>query len=123
MSGEVPWIYDMIKAHEPTAQASGARILHCCGFDSEPSDLGAHFMYGELKKRGLTPKSIRMVVGPSQGGVRSVSPSVHPSVRPFACLRVFCSFGSANLTPIGRSALFLTRMIPAAARCTRWRAW
>ena len=59
----------MIKANEPTAQASGARILHCCGFDSEPSDLGAHFMYNELKKRGLTPKSIRMVVGPSQGGV------------------------------------------------------
>lgn len=83
MSGEVPWIYDMIKAHEPTAQASGARILHCCGFDSEPSDLGAHFMYGELKKRGLTPKSIRMVVGPSQGGVRSVRPSV--CMHTFAC--------------------------------------
>lgn len=82
ISGEVPWIYDMIKAHEPTAQASGARILHCCGFDSEPSDLGAHFMYNELKKRGLTPKSIRMVVGPSQGGVRSVSTSVCP----FACI-------------------------------------
>jgi short subunit dehydrogenase-like uncharacterized protein len=70
--GEVPWIKDMIKANEAAAQASGARILHCCGFDSEPSDLGAHLMYAELKKRGLTPTSIRMVVGPSQGGVRCV---------------------------------------------------
>ncbi len=64
----------MIAANETAAQASGARILHCCGFDSQPSDLGTHLMYAELKKRGLAPTSIRMVVGPSQGGVRYVRP-------------------------------------------------
>lgn len=68
----MPWIYDMIAANEAAAKASGARIVHCCGFDSQPSDLGAHLMYSELKKRGLTPKEVRMVVGPSQGGVRWV---------------------------------------------------
>jgi short subunit dehydrogenase-like uncharacterized protein len=30
----------MIAEHDETARASGARIVHCCGFDSIPSDLG-----------------------------------------------------------------------------------
>ncbi len=69
LTGEVPFIKDMIEAYEPAAKASGARILHCCGFDSEPSDLGTHVMYTALKKRGLTPTSIKFIVGPSAGGV------------------------------------------------------
>jgi short subunit dehydrogenase-like uncharacterized protein len=65
----VPWIAKMIASHENTAQASGARILHCCGFDSEPSDLGAHVLYNAMQKRGLTPTEIKFVLGSSQGGV------------------------------------------------------
>jgi uncharacterized repeat protein (TIGR04138 family) len=30
--------------HEADAIKSGARIVHCCGFDSIPSDLGVHFL-------------------------------------------------------------------------------
>jgi hypothetical protein len=52
--------------------------VHCCGFDSQPSDLGTHVMYAELKKRGLTPTSIRLVVGPSQGGVRCAVATKRP---------------------------------------------
>ena len=40
LTGEVQWIRRMLDAHEPTAKANGARIVHCCGFDSIPSDLG-----------------------------------------------------------------------------------
>ena len=40
ITGEVQWVGRMIKKYETTAQASGARIVHCCGFDSIPSDLG-----------------------------------------------------------------------------------
>lgn len=44
LTGEPQWIRRMIDAHAATAEASGARIVHCCGFDSIPSDLGVWFL-------------------------------------------------------------------------------
>ncbi|MEO0576706.1 MAG: saccharopine dehydrogenase NADP-binding domain-containing protein [Pseudomonadota bacterium] len=44
LAGEVPWMRRMIDAHSVTAERSGARIVHCCGFDSIPSDLGVWMM-------------------------------------------------------------------------------
>ena len=32
----------------PTAERTGARIVHCCGFDSIPHDLGAYFTVQQL---------------------------------------------------------------------------
>ena len=40
ITGETPWVYDMIQAHHATAQKNGTRIIPFCGFDSVPSDLG-----------------------------------------------------------------------------------
>lgn len=40
LTGEVQWIRRMVDAHHEGAQEAGARIVHCCGFDSIPSDLG-----------------------------------------------------------------------------------
>lgn len=40
LTGEVQWVRRMIDAYEETARQSGARLVHCCGFDSIPSDLG-----------------------------------------------------------------------------------
>lgn len=40
LTGEVQWMRRMIDAHHETARQSGARIVHTCGFDSIPSDLG-----------------------------------------------------------------------------------
>ena len=40
ITGETPWVYDMITAHHETAKAKGLRIVPFCGFDSVPSDLG-----------------------------------------------------------------------------------
>ncbi len=40
LSGEVQWIRRMLDRYEKTASKTGARIVHCCGFDSVPSDLG-----------------------------------------------------------------------------------
>ena len=42
LTGEVQWIRRMIDRYQTQAIASGARIVHCCGFDSIPSDLGAY---------------------------------------------------------------------------------
>jgi short subunit dehydrogenase-like uncharacterized protein len=44
LSGEVQWIRRMVQRYEAAARKSGARIVHCCGFDSIPSDLGVHFL-------------------------------------------------------------------------------
>lgn len=40
LTGEPQWMQQMIDAHEKTATGTGARIVHACGFDSIPSDLG-----------------------------------------------------------------------------------
>ncbi len=43
LAGEPHWMAQMIDAHHETAVASGARIVHACGFDSIPSDMGVWF--------------------------------------------------------------------------------
>lgn len=40
LTGEVQWIRRMIDEHHETARSKGARIVHSCGFDSIPSDIG-----------------------------------------------------------------------------------
>jgi short subunit dehydrogenase-like uncharacterized protein len=40
LTGEIPFIQEMMDRHAVRARASGARILNCCGVDSLPSDLG-----------------------------------------------------------------------------------
>lgn len=49
ITGEVQWVRKMIDAHEDTARKTGARIVHCCGFDSIPSDLGTLFTHRQMQ--------------------------------------------------------------------------
>lgn len=51
LTGEVQWMRRMIDAHADAAKASGARIVHTCGFDSIPSDLGVFFLQNEMRRR------------------------------------------------------------------------
>ena len=44
LTGEVHWMRKIIDAHHEAATRSGARIVHNCGFDSLPSDLGVHWL-------------------------------------------------------------------------------
>src|SRR5690606_11481463 len=44
LTGEPQWNKRMLEKYEATAKASGARIVHCCGFDSIPSDMGVYFL-------------------------------------------------------------------------------
>ncbi|MCB1098291.1 MAG: saccharopine dehydrogenase NADP-binding domain-containing protein [Verrucomicrobiae bacterium] len=70
LTGEVQWIRQMINRYEATAQASGARIVHCCGFDSIPSDLGVAFLQQEAVRRfGHSCVNVRMGVKALRGGV------------------------------------------------------
>lgn len=69
LSGEVPFIRRMIDAHEAEARATGARIVHACGFDAIPSDLGALMLGDALQTEGFRPTRIRTYLGESKGGV------------------------------------------------------
>jgi short subunit dehydrogenase-like uncharacterized protein len=40
LTGEVTWVREMIDRYHEDAQAAGVRIVHSCGFDSVPADLG-----------------------------------------------------------------------------------
>ena len=44
LAGEAQWMRRMIDQYADAAVRSGARIVHCCGFDSIPSDLGVRFL-------------------------------------------------------------------------------
>jgi len=68
LTGEVQWIYRMIREHEAEARKSGARIVHCCGFDSIPSDLGVLFhQRTALERYGEPARQIRMQVARIKG--------------------------------------------------------
>lgn len=69
LTGEPQWMQRMIDAHDETAEATGARIVHSCGFDSIPSDLGVWFTQQEAEKRfGKPCESIAMRVKAMKGG-------------------------------------------------------
>ncbi|HEX3221212.1 MAG TPA: saccharopine dehydrogenase NADP-binding domain-containing protein [Nocardioides sp.] len=48
LTGELEFVDRMYVAHHATAQQTGARLVHACGFDSIPHDLGAYFTVGLL---------------------------------------------------------------------------
>ncbi|MFM2021430.1 MAG: hypothetical protein RJB02_1138 [Pseudomonadota bacterium] len=69
LTGEPQWIRKMQLRHEADAIKSGARIVHCCGFDSIPSDLGVHFLQrSALEQFGQTCDRINMRVVNMKGG-------------------------------------------------------
>jgi short subunit dehydrogenase-like uncharacterized protein len=45
LAGEVLFMRDAIDRFHDVAEASGARIVHTCGFDSIPSDLGVQLLH------------------------------------------------------------------------------
>ncbi|TAL28481.1 MAG: saccharopine dehydrogenase [Phenylobacterium sp.] len=73
LSGEPNWMRKMIDAHHETAKASGARILHSCGFDSIPFEAGVWFCQETAKAKlgGVVPRvkgRVRDMRGGLSGG-------------------------------------------------------
>lgn len=73
LAGETQWMYRMIHTHQKTAEKSGARIIHACGFDSIPSDLGVLFLQNEANKRFGHPMArvkmrVKVMRGAASGG-------------------------------------------------------
>lgn len=48
LAGEPEFVDRMYLNHDATAQRTGARLVHACGFDSVPYDLGAYFTVHQL---------------------------------------------------------------------------
>jgi short subunit dehydrogenase-like uncharacterized protein len=69
LTGELHWIRRMIARYEDKARESGSRIVHCCGFDSIPSDLGVFFLQREsLRRFGRPCERVTMRVRAMRGG-------------------------------------------------------
>ena len=69
LTGEVQWMRRMIDAHHEEAQKTGARIVHTCGFDSIPSDLGVLMMQDHMREaHGGHLEGVRLYMGPMRGG-------------------------------------------------------
>ncbi|KQY56804.1 MULTISPECIES: saccharopine dehydrogenase family protein [unclassified Nocardioides] len=60
LTGEPEFVDRMWLAHHDTAVASGARLVHCCGFDSIPHDLGVFYTMRHLPPD--VPANVRGVV-------------------------------------------------------------
>jgi short subunit dehydrogenase-like uncharacterized protein len=48
LTGEPEFVDRMWIEHNAEAERTGARLVHCCGFDSIPHDLGAYFTVAQL---------------------------------------------------------------------------
>jgi len=68
LAGEVQWIRKMIDTHHERAKETGAKIVHCCGFDSVPMDIGVWFLQDATHaKHGTYCESISMLVKATKG--------------------------------------------------------
>lgn len=69
LTGELQWIRRMIDQHAAAAERSGARIVHSCGFDSIPSDMGVFFLQREMRRaHGVPCRRIKYGVRKFKGG-------------------------------------------------------
>ncbi len=73
LSGEPAWMRDMIHQYDAAAKESGARIVHSCGFDSVPFDLGVLTLQNAAKSERGAPFAqvrgrVRKMKGTFSGG-------------------------------------------------------
>lgn len=73
LCGEPAWMREMIDKHHARAQATGARIVFSCGFDSIPFDLGVLTLQEAAKERFGRPcprvkGRVRVMKGGFSGG-------------------------------------------------------
>jgi short subunit dehydrogenase-like uncharacterized protein len=82
LTGEVLFMREAIDRFDAVARQSGARIVHSCGFDSIPSDLGVLLLHeaatadgaGELEDTTLVVRAMKG--GPSGGTIASLKGTI-----------------------------------------------
>jgi short subunit dehydrogenase-like uncharacterized protein len=69
ITGEVQFVRASIDANHERAQRSGAKIVHCAGFDSIPSDLGVFMLHAFLRARGASLAHATYALAAAKGGM------------------------------------------------------
>jgi saccharopine dehydrogenase (NAD+, L-glutamate forming) len=106
LTGEPEFVDRMYLGYQDTAAASGARLVHCCGFDSVPHDLGVLFTMKHLPSG--VPATVRGVV--RAGGTSPAAPSTRRS----SSCRVA---GACGRPPRSGSVVSRARTAVGYARC------
>ena len=89
LTGETLFMRETIERLDEPARASGARIVHSCGFDSIPSDLGTlllHEAAGELEETTLLVR--RAKGGVSGGTIDSMKGTVDAAKRDRSLMKI-----------------------------------
>jgi short subunit dehydrogenase-like uncharacterized protein len=82
LTGEPEFVDRMWMLHHAEAERNGARLVHCCGFDSIPHDLGAYFTVQQL------PEGVPLTVnGYVRSGASFSGGTYHSAVNGFARAR------------------------------------
>jgi short subunit dehydrogenase-like uncharacterized protein len=102
LTGEPEFVDRMYLEHQAEAERTGARLVHCCGFDSVPHDLGAYFAVQQL------PEGVPLQVdGYVRTNARFSGGTYHSAVNGFARGRQTFDAGrkrkAAEPRPVGRS--------------------
>ena len=73
LSGEPAWMHDTVEQFDARAKETGARIVHSCGFDSVPFDLGVYYTQEKAREKFGGPCArirgrVRKMKGTFSGG-------------------------------------------------------
>jgi short subunit dehydrogenase-like uncharacterized protein len=82
LTGEPEFVDRVWVEHQAEAERNGARLVHCCGFDSIPHDLGAYFTVRQLPEGA--PLTLNGYV---QSNARFSGGTYHSAVNGFARAR------------------------------------
>ncbi|MDZ5660750.1 saccharopine dehydrogenase NADP-binding domain-containing protein [Nocardioides sp. S-58] len=103
LTGEPEFVDRMFLEHHRTALRTGARLVHACGFDSVPHDLGAYYTVQQLPSD--EPITLRGVV--RSGGTFSGG-TFHSALNQFArakeMRKTYAARRRAEVRPEGRSS-------------------
>jgi short subunit dehydrogenase-like uncharacterized protein len=82
LTGEPEFVDRVWVEHHAEAERTGARLVHCCGFDSIPHDLGAYFTVQQL------PEGVPLTVnGYVRSNARFSGGTFHSAINGFARAR------------------------------------
>ncbi|GAB7095721.1 trans-acting enoyl reductase family protein [Halolamina litorea] len=95
LTGEVNWMRETIDRYHDEAVEAGARIVHGCGFDSVPADIGTLLVQSHALDAFDAPcESVRIYVDDASGGVSGGTLSSMAEV-----------FEAASTDPLARETL------------------
>ncbi|MEO5877478.1 MAG: saccharopine dehydrogenase NADP-binding domain-containing protein [Streptosporangiaceae bacterium] len=111
LTGEPAFVDQMYVQHHEQAVRSGARIVHACGFDSIPHDLGAYFTVQHLPKDvPLRVEGFLQARGTVSGGTLASAKAAITD--PLTMVRAARERGRLEQRPAGRRARISRSPLP-----------